>query len=323
VTSTSIAAPRRGWPYRLAVAATAVALVGLVVVTLAALVPRWPFGLLEHFRVQYAVVALAITACSAVLRMHGWFDVAAIATLVHLLVLTPDVGRGRRVPGEGVAVRVLVLNVHTESASFAEVRALIDELHPDVVGLVEVDDRWIAGVAPALASYAGRLEQPRADNFGVALYARAPIAGGIEYLGAGVPSAVGSVVIGGAALAIVLTHPVPPVSASSGHAQDRELEAIAIRARALPAPVIVMGDLNATPWSRAFRRLVSSSGLCDSRAGFGIQASFPSTMPVMRIPIDHLLASCSIGITDRRVERDVGSDHLPVVVDLVVPTAQP
>ncbi|MEO7734338.1 MAG: endonuclease/exonuclease/phosphatase family protein [Kofleriaceae bacterium] len=312
------------WLYRLAVAATAIAIVGVGVVELAALVPAWPFGLLEHFRVQYAVAALAITGCSAGFRMRGWFDAAAIATLLHLLVLAPDLERGRRpMPGAGVAVRVLVLNVHTESASFAQVRALIDELRPDVVGLVEVDERWIAGVAPALASYAGRLEQPRADNFGVALYTRAPITGGIEYLDAEVPSAVGSVVIGGAALAIVLTHPLPPVSASSEQEQARELDAIAVRARELAAPLIVMGDLNATPWSRAFHRLVSASGLCDSRAGFGVQASFPVMMPAMRIPLDHLLASCSIGIADRRVERDVGSDHLPVVVELVVPTSPP
>jgi endonuclease/exonuclease/phosphatase family metal-dependent hydrolase len=39
----------------------------------------------------------------------------------------------------------------------------------------------------------------------------------------------------------------------------------------------------------------------------------------MRIPIDHMLVSCSIGVASRRIERDVGSDHLPVVVDLVIP----
>ena len=53
-----------------------------------------------------------------------------------------------------------------------------------------------------------------------------------------------------------------------------------------------------------------------------MQASFPAGMAVMRIPIDHLLASCSIGVRDRRIGRDVGSDHLPVVVDLVVPGAR-
>jgi len=32
-----------------------------------------------------------------------------------------------------------------------------------------------------------------------------------------------------------------------------------------------------------------------------------------------VLVSCSIGVRSRRIERDVGSDHLPVLVDLSVP----
>jgi endonuclease/exonuclease/phosphatase (EEP) superfamily protein YafD len=80
-----------------------------------------------------------------------------------------------------------------------------------------------------------------------------------------------------------------------------------------------MGDLNATPWSRPFVHLVESSGLCDTRAGFGVQASFPAASWLLRIPIDHVLASCGIGVQSRRIGRDVGSDHLPVIVDLVVP----
>ena len=80
-----------------------------------------------------------------------------------------------------------------------------------------------------------------------------------------------------------------------------------------------MGDYNATPWSRPFWRFVDRSGLCDSRAGFGVQASFPAMSAVLRIPIDHVLVSCSIGVRDRRIGRDVGSDHLPVIVDLVLP----
>jgi endonuclease/exonuclease/phosphatase (EEP) superfamily protein YafD len=83
--------------------------------------------------------------------------------------------------------------------------------------------------------------------------------------------------------------------------------------------VLVMGDLNATPWSRPFRRLLRRSALCDSRAGFGVQASFPAASTLLRLPIDHLLASCGVGVRARRIGRDVGSDHLPVIVDVVVP----
>ncbi|HMG23539.1 MAG TPA: endonuclease/exonuclease/phosphatase family protein, partial [Kofleriaceae bacterium] len=144
--------------------------------------------------------------------------------------------------------------------------------------------------------------------------------GAAEYLGRLLPSAVGELSIGGARLHVLLVHPPPPVSGEALAMQLDQVAAIAARA-ASSAPTIVLGDLNATPWSRPFAALRDGSGLCDSRAGFGIQASYPAASAVLRIPIDHLLASCSIGVRDRRIGRDVGSDHLPVLLELVVPRA--
>ncbi len=304
-----------GWPRRLAIAATALAAIGCALVLVGSLLPVWPCTLLEHFRVQYVVGGMVVIGAAAALRLGTFVDVAAIAALLELLVITPDLGSSRRVVPSGAARRVLLLNVHTESTSYAEVRALIDELHPDIIGLVEVSQRWLDELAPSLTSYAGRIEAPRRDNFGLALYAHTPVTGTVEELGGGMPSIVATT----AGLQIILTHPLPPISGDALELQYAQLAAIAARARALPEPVVVMGDLNATPWSRAFRRLLAASGLCDTRAGFGVQASFPAASTVLRIPIDHALVSCSIGVADRRIERDVGSDHLPVAIDLVVP----
>jgi len=82
--------------------------------------------------------------------------------------------------------------------------------------------------------------------------------------------------------------------------------------------VVIMGDFNATPWSRPFRRVVARSGLCDSRSGLASRLA-SAAAAIVRIPIDHVLVSCSIGVRDRHIERDVRSDHLPVVIDLAVP----
>jgi len=143
--------------------------------------------------------------------------------------------------------------------------------------------------------------------------------GAIEELAGALPSVVAGVTIDGASLGILLVHPLPPVSAAAIVAQREALDAVADRARRMTGPVVIMGDFNATPWSRPFRRVLARSGLCDSRAGFGIAASFPAGSAILRIPIDHVLASCAIGVHDRHIARDVGSDHLPVIIDLVVP----
>jgi endonuclease/exonuclease/phosphatase (EEP) superfamily protein YafD len=284
------------------------------------LVPIWPLSLLEHFRLQYVIAGVAIVGCAAALRLRGWFDAAAIVTLVHFAFVAPDLCRTPRpIPVGGVRVRVLLLNVLTENRGFAAVRRLIDDTRPDVIALIEVDARWLAALAPSTVRYAGRLEAPRGDNFGVALYTRGPLDGSIETLGGSLPGAVATTHLGALRLGLILVHPLPPVRSASLVAQRAVLDAAADRARSLPAPVVMMGDFNATPWSTPFRRVVARSGLCDSRAGFGVQATFPSGSFALRIPIDHLLASCSVGVADRWVAHDVGSDHLPVVVDLVVP----
>lgn len=299
---------------RILVAAISLAVVGYVAALVLSLVPVFPCTLLEHFHVQLALGGIVVTAAAAALRLGGYPDAAAIALLLELLLITPDLTAARRPVPAGTARRILLLNVHTESTGYAEVRALIADTHPDVVALVEVSDRWLAELAPALAAYPGRIEAPRADNFGIALYARAPVTGTVEELGGGVPSIVAAT----EGFDVIVTHPLPPMSARALALQREQFAVIAARA-VLSDKMIVLGDLNATPWSRAFHRLLAGAGLCDTRAGFGLQASYPAWSAVPRIPIDHVLVSCGFGVADRSIERDVGSDHLPVVVDLVLP----
>jgi endonuclease/exonuclease/phosphatase (EEP) superfamily protein YafD len=299
--------------------AVSLAVIGVVASVLLPLVPAWPFVLFEHFRFQFVWGGVLVVAACGALRIRGWFDVALIATLVNALWIVPDLTRDARPLADGVPLRVLVLNVHTSSTSFTEVARLIDDTKPDVVGLVEVDTRWLAELAPTVARFPQRIEKPDdRGNFGVALYTTLPMTATTEDLGSLLPTAVATLDVHGAPLAVLLTHPIPPVDTAALRDQTSQLEAVARRARELGTAVI-MGDLNATPWSRPFRDLVAATGFCDSRAGFGLQASFPAGSSIMRIPIDHMLVSCSIGVASRRIERDVGSDHLPVVVDLVIP----
>ena len=302
------------------IASLALATLAVAASCVVPLVPIWPCMLLEHFRLQYVAVGVPVVALAAALRLRGYFDVAAIATLINLLPIAADLGASPRL-ASGTPIRVLVLNVLTSSTSFEQVRRLIADEQPDLIGLLEVDQRWLDALAPTVADYPGRIEVPRPDNFGVALYARGRVHGAAEEIGSPLPSVVADVEIGTARLRAIVTHPLPPISSAAVRQQEAQLDAIAGRAR-VATPVLLMGDLNATPWSRPFLRLLRRSGLCDSRAGFGVQASFPASSWLLRIPIDHLLASCSVGVRDRRIGRDVGSDHLPVIVDLIVPTAR-
>ena len=305
---------------RLGNAATSFVVPSLGAAWLLGWIPQWAPLLVEQLRVQLVVIGLVACVAAGALRRRGVFDAAVITTLLHALPIVPDLTAARRALPDGVPVRVLLLNVHTESTTYAEVRALIADEDPDVIALVEVSRTWLDELAPALARYPQHIEAPRDDNAGVALYTRGALGGTVE--GAVRPAIVGELAIRGARFAVTVLHPFPPMTTARLAQQRAQLDQVAAWAAASPLPTIVMGDFNTTPWTRVFARFVGRSGLCDSRAGFGVQASFPAVSALLRIPIDHLLASCEIGVRDRRIGSDVGSDHLPVIVDLVIPTVR-
>ncbi len=92
----------------------------------------------------------------------------------------------------------------------------------------------------------------------------------------------------------------------------------AVRARDLP--LVVCGDLNASPWSMVYRKL--SRDLKDAQCGKTRQATWPSRLPFLRI--DHIFVSPEVAIRDARVVDDglarVASDHLPLVAELDLPS---
>jgi len=81
-------------------------------------------------------------------------------------------------------------------------------------------------------------------------------------------------------------------------------------------PVIVAGDFNATPYSPIFRELVDTTGLNDSREGFGWLPSWPTYFPPLWIPIDHVLLTPGIQVLKRTTGSYIGSDHYPVITEL-------
>ena len=85
--------------------------------------------------------------------------------------------------------------------------------------------------------------------------------------------------------------------------------------RTLDAPVLLLGDLNATPWSHPFKRLLQETGLIDGSRGMGYQPTWPAGVLPLLIPIDHCLHSQELRVVHKEVGPMVGSDHYPVIVD--------
>ncbi len=85
--------------------------------------------------------------------------------------------------------------------------------------------------------------------------------------------------------------------------------------------VLVVSDLNTTPFASDFASFLRATNLHDSTRGFGYQPTWPAVgmLRFVKIPIDHLLHSDGFVVRDRRVASDSHhSDHFPVTFDLVL-----
>src|SRR5262249_47191936 len=77
---------------------------------------------------------------------------------------------------------------------------------------------------------------------------------------------------------------------------------------------LVIGDFNRTEASPRFGEFVRSTGLRDSRYGFGRQASWPCKSPIS-IAIGRALPPGDVAVVDRRLGPDIGSDHSPLILE--------
>ncbi|MBU6455599.1 MAG: hypothetical protein KGS72_27760, partial [Cyanobacteria bacterium REEB67] len=121
-------------------------------------------------------------------------------------------------------------------------------------------------------------------------------------------------------LMVMTVHPGIPLNGKAFVSRNSDLQIYVKDLQTFNGPKIIAGDFNCTPWSYYFQKLLNDGRLVDSEHGFGPQASwsiFGFFMPLL--PIDHCLVSREIVVTDRKIEKNAGSDHRPLLVRFSVP----
>lgn len=283
----------------------------------------WVFELATHFRVQYAVALAAISGllCWRQPRLAGVF---AIFALVNALILVPrflPLPLEDPLPSQARAVlRVLLANVNSANRDEQRIRDTILKHQADFVVLLEATPWLLERLSDLADRYPHRLTAPREDNFGIALLSRQPWqqAKIVSFSAFGLPSIIAEFTDGLRHFTLVATHPLPPVSANAAQDRNAQLTTLAELARQSRQPLLLIGDLNISPWSPYFARLLTDSGLRDS--GRGIAPSWPVGWLALLIPIDHALFSAGIHLKRRITGADLGSDHYPVIVDFQIIT---
>lgn len=282
---------------------------------------HWLLDLLAHFRWQY-LAALALGLLAALLvRRRGLVLLLASTTLVNAWALVSASGPAPTGSGAPDArpIKLLVANIHHGMQDFGPLLALIERESPHVIGLLEVAPAALDALAPLAEHYPVRRIEARDDPFGIGLWSRLPDSGVtlVETPPLGFPALRLDWPAPGSGN-LWLVHPFPPLGGQASGWRDQQLEHTA-GLLAGQADALLAGDLNTTPWSHAYRQLRTSTGLADSRAGGWPWPTWSAgPMPFLfAVPIDHVLHGAAWRTTRHEVGPDIGSDHRPLLVELV------
>jgi endonuclease/exonuclease/phosphatase (EEP) superfamily protein YafD len=231
-------------------------------------------------------------------------------------------GVPRTVPDDGPRLRLYSANLYYDNPRIDAVAGEIRTAAPDVVALTELSRQNAAGLrrSGVLEGYPYAVVRARGGAFGIGLWSRLPVARVQVAEVAGVPMLRATLLLGGLSLRLYVAHTVAPL----GSDRDRWRQQLAWLDRAARrerGPLVVAGDLNATRWHRGLARLLAA-GLDDAheRRGRGWAATWPRDRrplpPVLRL--DHVLVSRQVGVRAVWEGAGHGSDHLPVLADLIL-----
>lgn len=283
---------------------------------------HWLLDLFAHFRLQYAVAFLVLATVLALQRQALPALVSVLGGLVGILPLLGHIDLPRQADAADAAdaarLRLVSYNTWFRAHDHARLVQYLEQVAADVVVLQEMSAAQAERLHASLASYPYAYTEP--GIAGAVIFSRWPLreAATIRLTAQGAPAARVVLDWRGTPVTLLGVHLHWPLGAASARLRNEELLALAAFAKTTPGPVLVAGDFNVTPWSGHFQDLIRHSGLNDCAVRL-FARSWPAQFPPLGIAIDHCLASRHWRSLETMSGPRLGSDHLPLVVDLALP----
>lgn len=278
--------------------------------------------LCSHFRVVYLwIEAFGLLGCLAV-RRFAWTVAVFAFLLINVSQFMPFyAASAHQVGALNQTLRVLQLNTWASNRHPQRIANLLTDTGPDIAALEEItaENYDFLRKHPVMKNYPSvvRLEKDR-----LVLLSQYPLVGEPQF---SIHPALmkAKILWKGRPITVMVVHTWRPIGDYRQY--QHQLQRLGALVRAENHPVIVMGDLNTGPWSAPFQRLIRETGLRNTQVGQGIQPTYPYIFPKTQIPtwmpllpIDHVLASPDFSTFKRWNGPFVGSDHLPVFVELAL-----
>lgn len=272
----------------------------------------WLTSLLQHFPAYYAWASLLLLGVARLCRSSLWLQGGCLLTTISFALFwaAPRLPEAKPKLLDPLPVRVVWANVQHKTGNVQALLDWIETLDPpvEVLGLAELHHE------ESLRLVREHFPHGLHDRAtGVALLSRTkPQDMQSVWVQHGRPILHLTTEVQGRRLDVVAAHALVP----SGGGQPG-IHAMGQLMRSLDDAVLI-ADLNLTPWAREFRGLLREGELRDGRRGnWPAKTWAPRGSSWVGLPIDHALVRGQVVVEGFRVGPDLGSDHRPLLVDLL------
>ena len=282
--------------------------------------------LLNNFRLQIGglIILLALPVFYVGLK-----KLAAAQLVMACIVFLPLIANwwpAGQAPSSEKTISLLTYNVLGNNWQQQPVVDLVDSTQADITVIVEYSNRWIEPLAEFKESHLDSLEAPRWHGFGIAMFSQYELENKRAVLlnkdVSDFPFLLAEVVVEDQRFILAAGHFLAPITIEKMAIRNSQIESatrlIFNYRNGRDLPVIVVGDMNAVPWSPFVKDMVSALELKDSRRGYPYQGSWPNDNYLMRIPIDNSFVSKHVQVHRRELLSCYSSDHLPVMLEFSI-----
>lgn len=278
----------------------------------------WRLDLLANFRLQFLFGFMILTATLFASAGRRWWWLGLAGLLIHGIAVAPWLGGWRTGPEPTDGLRILHLNVFAFNEETDAVVELIRSSDADIVFLAEATADWRRRLRTVELPY-DLVATPGEFSLGILAYLRPGLSDLAETEVIAVsdfrlPTPSVTVELRGEPVTVLSFHTTSPLTVRRGGARDEQLEALGELLASIEGHGVLVGDLNATPWTPGLA-FIEDAGYINSLRASGLQPSWPAGLGPFMIPIDHAFHSPGLQVLERRTVTNAGSDHLGVVVE--------
>ncbi len=287
----------------------------------------WMADLLANLRVQLVIVGLSLLFVGSFLHQYRFVLLTCVVLALHLpwfAIAFPPVSKHES--GKHL-VTVTSVNVLRGNVQHDRVVADLIEAGPDVIAVLELTSTLDQKLRQNLPEYRHVITGSKnSGNFGLGVYSKHPLKDSELFESVEAIESIAVTVVveqlgsPNRELRLFVTHPLPPMNAALFEKRNRQLEDVAdrmqeFRHQASGIPMVLLGDLNLTPWSPWFLELQSRSGLVRGVSNFTLEPTW-YRFPVFPfgLILDHGLIEPSLVCADYKVGKLMGSDHRSITL---------